>query len=56
MRQDDFYFPSEGRRAENFFALKNPTASAGQDATFRPAKPLKKYRVTIKETDTFNVM
>jgi hypothetical protein len=23
-----FYFPSEGRRAENFFALKNPTASA----------------------------
>ena len=24
-----FYFPSEGRRAEDFFALKNPTASAG---------------------------
>jgi hypothetical protein len=23
-----FYFPSEGRRAEDFFALKNPTASA----------------------------
>ena len=23
------YFPSEGRRAEDFFALKNPTASAG---------------------------
>ena len=23
------YFPSEGRRAEEFFALKNPTASAG---------------------------
>ena len=28
-----FYFPSEGRRAEDFFALKNPTASAG----FEPA-------------------
>jgi hypothetical protein len=23
------YFPSEGRRVWNFFALKNPTASAG---------------------------
>ena len=27
------YFPSEGRRAEDFFALKNPTASVG----FEPA-------------------
>ena len=27
------YFPSEGRRAEDFFSLKNPTASAG----FEPA-------------------
>ena len=44
------YFPSEGRRAEEFFALKNPTASAGfepanlgtkgQHATSRPPKPL----------------
>jgi hypothetical protein len=44
------YFPSEGRRAEDFFALKNPTASAGfepanlgtkgQHATPRPLKPL----------------
>ena len=44
------YFPSEGRRAEGFFALKNPTASAGfepanlgtkgQHATSRPPKPL----------------
>jgi hypothetical protein len=43
-------FPSEGRRAEDFFALKNPTASAGfepanlgakgQHATLRPPKPL----------------
>ena len=43
-------FPSEGRHAEDFFALKNPTASAGfeptnlgtkgQHATSRPPKPL----------------
>jgi hypothetical protein len=43
------YFPSKGRRAEDFFALKNPTASAGfepanlgtkgQHATPRPPKP-----------------
>ena len=42
--------PSEGRRAEDFYALKNPTASAGfepanfgtkgQHATSRPPKPL----------------
>ena len=45
------YFPSEGRRAEDLFALRNPTASArfepanlgteGQHATSRPPKPLK---------------
>ena len=45
------YFTSEGRRAEDFFALKNPTASAGfepanlgtkgQHATSRPPKPLR---------------
>ena len=44
------YFPSKGRRAEDFYALKNPTASAGfepanlgtkgQHATPRPPKPL----------------
>ena len=44
------YFPSEGRRAEDFFALKNPTPSAGfepgnlgtkgQHATPRPPKLL----------------
>ena len=44
------YFPSEGRRAKEFFALKNPTASAGfepanmgtrgRHATSRPPKPL----------------
>ena len=44
------YFPSEVRRAEDIFALKNPTASAGfepanlgtkgQHATSRPPKPL----------------
>jgi hypothetical protein len=46
------YFPSEERRAEDSFALKNPTASAGfepvnlgtkgQHATSRPPKPLVK--------------
>ena len=45
------YFPSEGRRAVDFFALKNPMALAGfepmnlgtkgQHATSRPPKPLK---------------
>ena len=44
------YFPSEGRRAEDFFVLQNPTASAGfetanlgtkdQHGTSRPPKPL----------------
>ena len=44
------YSPSEGRRAEDFFALRNLTASAGfepaslgtkgQHATSRPPKPL----------------
>ena len=44
------YFLSEGRRAEEFFALKSPTASAwfepanlctkGQHDTSRPQKPL----------------
>ena len=44
------YFPSEGRRAEDFLTLKNPTASAGfepanlgtkgQHTTSRPPKPL----------------
>ena len=47
------YFPFEGRRAEDFFGLKNPTTSAGfepanlgtkcQHATSRPPKPLKSY-------------
>ena len=47
---DGFTFPSEGRRAEDFFALKNPKASVGfepanlgtkgQHATSRPPKPL----------------
>ena len=45
------YLPSEGRRAEEFSALKYPTASAGfepanmgtkgQHATSKPPKPLK---------------
>jgi hypothetical protein len=28
-----FYFPTEGRRAEDFFALKNPTASTANLGT-----------------------
>jgi hypothetical protein len=50
------YFPSEGSRAEDFFALKNPTDSAGfepanlstkgQHATPRPPKPLKNMLTT----------
>jgi hypothetical protein len=51
------YFPSEGRRTVDFFALKNPTASAGfepanlgtkgQHATSRPPKPTVKYNEEI---------
>jgi len=47
------YFPSEGRRAEDFFALKNPRTSAGfetpnlgskgQYATSTPPRPLKRH-------------
>ena len=56
------YFPSEGRRAEDFFALKNPTASAGfepanlgtkgQHATSRPPKP---FSQLVIESTTLNV-
>ena len=51
------YFPSEGRRAEDCFALKNPTASVGfepanlgtkrQHATSRPPKPPKVKKFTL---------
>jgi hypothetical protein len=50
MGQDGFYFPSEDGVVRIFFALKNPTVSAGfepanlytkgQHATSRPPKPL----------------
>ena len=50
LRHGTYGFTSEGRRAEDFFALKNPTASAGfepanlgtkgQHATSRPPKPI----------------
>ena len=53
------YFPSEGRCAEEFFALKNPMALAGfepanlgtkgQHATPRPLKPLSVY-IAMKKT------
>ena len=51
------YFPSEGRRAEDFFTLKNPTAWVGfepanlgtkdQHATSRPSKPLCISHLTV---------
>jgi hypothetical protein len=51
-RDRRLYFPSEGRHAEGFFALQNPTASAGFDPANlgtkdqytnpRPPKPLRK--------------
>ena len=57
------YFPSEGRRAEDFFGLKNPTASAGfepvnlgtkgQHATSRPPKPLPLWVTFNLKTDFF---
>jgi hypothetical protein len=50
-----FTFPSEGRRAEDFLALKNPKASAGfepanfgskgQHATSRPPNDVLKYKL-----------
>ena len=57
------YFPSEERRAEDFFALKNPTASAGfkpanlgtkgQHATSRPPKPLSPLLLRHNDKLTF---
>jgi hypothetical protein len=49
------YFPSEGRRVEDFFALKNPTASVGtigQHATSRPPKPLSVHVTVSVNSDT----
>jgi hypothetical protein len=43
------YFPSEGRHAEDFFALKNLTASASM-LTTRPPKPLPRGRVEVYST------
>jgi hypothetical protein len=57
------YFPSELRRAEDFFALKNPTGSAGfeptnlgtkgQHATPRPPKLLKVGFIYDQSLNTF---
>jgi hypothetical protein len=44
------YFPSEGSRAEDFFALKNPNlCTKGQYVTPRPPKPLTNcvYCITV---------
>ena len=65
---DMLYFPSEGRRAEDFFALKNPTASAGfetanlrtkgQHATPRPPKTLhySTQKKNVKETGSLRYL
>ena len=49
------YFPSEGRRAEDFFAQKNPTASAGFEPTNLGTKvrfPVLEHRnVTIHSSE-----
>ena len=61
-RDRRLYFPSERRRAEDFFALKNPTASVGfepanlgtkvQHANSRPLKPLRMLSIlTNKRTE-----
>jgi hypothetical protein len=42
------YFPSEGRRAGDFFALKNPTASAGFEPTNLGSSGLHKWNVMDK--------
>ena len=59
------YFPSEGRHAEDFFALKNPTASAGfepanlgtkdQHTTSRPPKLLSHYKELKKKKLLFSI-
>ena len=48
------YFSSEGRRAEDFFALKNPTASAGFELIFSKLHnipnrydDLRRYRIML---------
>jgi len=42
------YFPSEGRRAEDFFALKNPKASAGFEPANLGTKGQEKKLLNIK--------
>jgi len=39
------YFPSKGRRAEDFFALKNPTASAGFELNIWGTKSAKRQKI-----------
>jgi len=54
LRHEDrrLYFPSEGRRAEDFFALKNPTASAG----FEPANlGTKGQHATPRPPNIYNI-
>jgi len=46
------YFPSEGRRAEDFFDLKNPTSSAG----FEPANLGTKVRDKLRWPQSWAVV
>ena len=60
------YFPSEGKRAEDFFALKNPKPSAGfepanlgtkgQHGTSRPPKPLFKGLIPLETKPHQNII
>jgi hypothetical protein len=51
----ELYFPSEGRHAENFFTLKNPTARVPRVSmlTPRPEKPLR-YSCTLSLTSALD--
>jgi hypothetical protein len=44
------YFPSEGRRAEDFSALKNPTASAGFEPCYLHMFSYNLFDTAIKST------
>jgi hypothetical protein len=53
------YFPSEGRRAEDFFDLKIPPANLGtkgQHATCRQPKPLTPYFVKIEKKKKYRTL
>ena len=45
------YFPSEGRRAEYFFAMKNPTISAGFESAAKASTLLLDHRSRLFNLD-----